>query len=97
MTDKPIFVCGECGKRHKHFDAWINCCGRWIMDFDIREFKMMLMNIRSDFVSIGADSKGHNLPEPSREKLLELIEWLKTITEVKIKKNLNRILNKTTM
>jgi len=64
-----------------------------IMDFDLREFKMMLMNVHPHFVSIGADSKNHNLPEPSKEKTLELIDWLKTFTEVKIKDNLGRIIN----
>ena len=36
---------------------------------------------------------GNNLPEPSKEKTLKLIKELNKFTEVKIKNNLNRILN----
>ena len=64
-----------------------------IMDFDLVEFSMMIRNIHPDFVSIGADSKGHNLPEPSKENTLKLIDELKQFTEVKIKNNLGRIIN----
>lgn len=63
-----------------------------ILDFDLIEFSMMIRNIHPDFVSIGADSQGHELQEPSKEKTLELIEGLKTFTEVKIKDNLKRII-----
>lgn len=64
-----------------------------IMDFDLREFLEWFYEIEPEFVSIGADSKGHNLPEPSKEKTLKLIDELKKITEVKVKKNLNRIVS----
>ena len=63
-----------------------------IMDFELVEFSMMIRNIHPDYVSIGADSQGHNLSEPSKEKTMELIEGLKTFTEVKIKDNLKRII-----
>lgn len=63
-----------------------------IMDFDTEGFLEWLYEIEPEFVSIGADSKGHGLPEPSKEKILELIKQLKQFTEVKIKDNLNRIL-----
>ena len=45
-----------------------------------------------DFVNIGADSKNNGLPEPSKEKVLELIDRLNEFTEVRNKKNLKRIL-----
>ena len=64
-----------------------------VMDFDLVQFSMGIRNIHPNFVSIGADSKGHNLQEPNKEKTLELITRLKTFTEVKIKDNLKRILN----
>ena len=38
----------------------------------------------------GADSKGHNLPEPSAEKVQRLIAGLGAI-EVKLKSNLRRL------
>lgn len=64
-----------------------------IMDFDLDVFVKWIQNIKPDFVSIGADSKGHKLPEPNKEKTLELIKELEKFTEVKIKHNLNRIIN----
>jgi DNA repair photolyase len=64
-----------------------------IMDFDLKEFLGWFYDIEPEFISIGADSKGHNLPEPSKEKTLELIKELKEITEVKVKNNLKRIIN----
>ena len=63
-----------------------------IMDFDLVQFSMDIKSIHPDFVSIGADSKGHNLPEPNAEKIKELIDVLKTFTEVKVKNNLKRLI-----
>jgi len=62
-----------------------------IMDFRILPFVRMIKQIKPKFVSIGADSQGHNLPEPSPEKVKRLIEELRKFTKVKIKPNLNRI------
>ena len=50
-----------------------------------------IRDVEPEFVSIGADSKNHKLPEPSKEKINALIEKLKTFTEVKIKDNLRRL------
>jgi protein gp37 len=63
-----------------------------ILDFDIDRFVSMLHKIQPEFVSIGADSGRNNLPEPSPEKIGELILKLKEFTTVKIKENLNRLL-----
>ena len=63
-----------------------------IMDFDLDYFTDWIEQIAPEFVSIGADSKGHNLPEPSAEKVQQLIEHLQGITTVKIKDNLKRLL-----
>ena len=62
-----------------------------IMDFDVGELTEWMEAIMPDFVSIGADSKGHHLSEPSGEKTLALIAELETFTEVRIKPNLKRI------
>ena len=62
-----------------------------IMKFDSR-FIDWIREIAPEFVSIGADSKGHGLPEPSAEDVTQLILELETFTKVKIKKNLARIL-----
>jgi len=63
-----------------------------IIDFDLSQMVRYLLYPNPKQINIGADSQGHNLPEPPKEKILELIEALKGFTEVKIKKNLNRIL-----
>jgi len=63
-----------------------------VMDFDLDDMVRWMVEIKPEFVSIGADSKGHNLPEPSPEKLQKLIEHLQAITTVELKDNLNRIL-----
>lgn len=62
-----------------------------IMDFDLDLFVKWIKEINPMFVSIGADSKNHNLPEPNTYKINKLIEKLKAFTEVKIKENLKRL------
>lgn len=64
-----------------------------IMDFDVDILLDWIRQISPKFVSIGADSKGHNLPEPSGEKVRQLIAALKDITEIRCKNNLSRLLN----
>lgn len=62
-----------------------------IMDLDVDIMVGWLKEIEPVFVSIGADSKGHHLPEPSPEKVSMLIEELSKFTEVKVKDNLGRL------
>jgi len=78
-------------RKYNHFKRMISI--EPIMDFDLVEFSMMIRNIHPDFVSIGADSQGHKLPEPNKDKVLKFIEGIKTFTEVKLKDNLRRIIN----
>lgn len=63
-----------------------------IMDFDLPVLSSWMYRIRPKFISIGADSKGNNLAEPDAEKLKLFINEMQKLTEVKIKNNLNRIL-----
>ena len=63
-----------------------------IMDFDLEVLVNWLKDIDPHFVNIGADSKGHHLPEPSKEKILKLVEELNKFTEIKKKENLGRLL-----
>jgi len=63
-----------------------------IMAFDFDIFLKWLRDLKPAFVSIGADSKGHNLPEPQPDELADLLIALRDFTEVKIKKNLHRLL-----
>lgn len=63
-----------------------------VMDFDLDDMVCWIKEIKPEFVSIGADSKGHNLPEPSSEKVECLIRELQNFTMVKTKSNLKRLL-----
>lgn len=63
-----------------------------IMDFDVDVMIDWIHAIKPKFVSIGADSKGHHLPEPSAEKVQRLIAGLGDI-EAKLKSNLRRLLD----
>jgi len=64
-----------------------------IMDFDLNILVDWMEQMMPKYVSIGADSQGHNLPEPSPEKIKKLIQKLESFTEVRIKPNLNRIIS----
>lgn len=63
-----------------------------IIDFDTKEFVKMISMCNPKGVFIGADSCGCKLPEPPKEKIIELISELEKFTEVKQKSNLKRLL-----
>lgn len=63
-----------------------------IMDFDLDELVSMIKFCDPEKVNIGADSKHNHLPEPSKEKLLNLIDELKKFTVIERKTNLKRLL-----
>ena len=63
-----------------------------IMDFDTEELTAIMKEAKPTWINIGADSKGHNLPEPSKEKILELVAELEKFTEIRKKHNMERIL-----
>ncbi len=80
-------ICGQaCG-----FDTIVTI--EPILDFDIPKMVELLKIVSPKWVNIGADTKGHNLPEPSWEKVQDLISALKEFTEVKVKSNLERLNN----
>ena len=63
-----------------------------IMKFDLFILTAWIEGVEPDLVSIGADSKGHHLPEPSEEEVVELVRQLEHAgIEVHLKKNLKRI------
>lgn len=62
-----------------------------IMDFDPAEMFNLIRYVNPGFVSIGADSKGHGLKEPSKKKIEKLIGRLKHYSCVYEKKNLSRL------
>ena len=63
-----------------------------LMDFDLDSFVELIKFINPLWVNIGSDSKGYGLIEPSKEKILALIEELKKFTTVKLKENLGRLI-----
>jgi hypothetical protein len=63
-----------------------------IFDFDLEELVNLVVLANPIWINIGADSKCHNLPEPSKEKVVALIESLQSKTRVELKRNLSRIL-----
>ncbi len=63
-----------------------------VMDFDLLELSGLIRDCNPKWVNIGADSQGHNLPEPNGKKINQLITELKKFTEVKLKDNLKRLI-----
>ena len=63
-----------------------------IFDFDLDELVEIVMIANPKWINIGADSKSHDLPEPSKEQVEELIKTLQSKTAVELKRNLDRIL-----
>ncbi len=65
-----------------------------IMKLDVDVMVDWIKEIAPEFVSIGADSKEHYLPEPTGDKIEALIEGLQGFTEVKTKSNLKRLIGR---
>ena len=65
-----------------------------VVDFNLIKLVEIVRLCHPEWVNIGADSGGHGLPDPTAEKVLELISELRKFTEVKPKKNLRRILGR---
>ena len=63
-----------------------------IIDFDLLEMLALIKKCNPKQVNIGADSGGNNLPEPTKEKILQLISELQKFTKVIEKENLKRLI-----
>jgi DNA repair photolyase len=59
-----------------------------VMDFDLEDFIDMLRFTNATQINIGAVTGGHNLPEPSKEKVALLIEQVKP----HLKNNIKRLM-----
>lgn len=59
-----------------------------ILAFDLEVFADAIVDLRPDFVNIGADSKNNNLPEPTWAEVMALYERL-TAAGIAIRKKLN--------
>ncbi|MFA7491759.1 MAG: DUF5131 family protein [Mariniphaga sp.] len=64
-----------------------------IIDFDMEEFVEMIQACNPVQVNIGSDTGHNDLPEPSADKILKLVERLQKFTVVHNKTNLKRVLN----
>jgi protein gp37 len=74
----------------KGFKKFVTC--EPLFDFDLDEFVELLKWTGAVQINVGADSKKHHLPEPSKEKVWALIAELEKFTLVLNKTNLNRLL-----
>lgn len=63
-----------------------------ILDFDLPDLINLIEMCNPVQVNIGADSSNNHLPEPSRDKVMELIAALKEFTVISQKRNLGRLL-----
>jgi len=63
-----------------------------ICDFNLYHLVELIKLCHPKQVNIGADSGNNNLPEPSKEKILALIDELKKFTIIDQKRNLKRLL-----
>ena len=63
-----------------------------VMDFHTKHLAKMIKRCKPTQVNIGADSGHNHLPEPSTNKVNELIMELSSFTNVKIKSNLKRLM-----
>ncbi|KXA97089.1 hypothetical protein AKJ38_01955 [candidate division MSBL1 archaeon SCGC-AAA259I14] len=58
------------------------------MDFDLDVIVEWMEEIGAEIVSIGPDSGGNELPEPTTEEVYQLLKELAEFTRVEPKKNL---------
>jgi len=63
-----------------------------IMDFDLYSLASMIRYCYPIQVNIGANTGSVPVPEPSKEKILALIDEIEPFTTVKLKSNLKRLL-----
>ena len=62
------------------------------LDFDVDILANWIAQIKPEFLNLGADSKHHNLPEPTAEKIHALVAKLKEYgIELREKHNLKRL------
>ena len=63
-----------------------------IMDFDMDIMVQLIRDCNAKQINIGADSGRNNLPEPTKEKVLQLVSELQKFTIIHNKSNLQRLL-----
>jgi hypothetical protein len=64
-----------------------------ILEFNLEHMVTMIRRCNPKQVNIGSDSGNNNLPEPTKEKVLQLVAELEKFTVIHNKKNLSRLTN----
>jgi len=82
---KYIKVLSDCG-----FETFVTI--EPILEFNLEHMANMIKRCNPKQVNIGADSGNNKLPEPSKSKVLQLIDELKKFTTIHSKTNLQRLL-----
>jgi protein gp37 len=91
MANSPTVLKRSAAFSYLYADKYITI--EPIMDFDLEILTDRIINMYNiKQINIGADSGNNNLPEPSKEKILQLIEELEKFTKVVLKKNLDRLI-----
>jgi hypothetical protein len=62
-----------------------------ILMFDIDKMTEWMRAVDPEIIYIGADSKRHNLPEPTEREVVDLYGVLKPNFDVRLKPNLRRL------
>ena len=76
----------------KHFDKYTKMITiEPILDFDVPALIDLIQQVHPKYVNIGADSKKHNLKEPSIFKIENLITGINKMTNITLKENLHRL------
>lgn len=83
-------IIAMCADNMKNVDKFLTL--EPIMDFDVDILAAWVARVSPKFINLGADSKNHNLPEPTVEKIMDLVEKLKGYgIELREKHNLSRL------
>jgi hypothetical protein len=90
MNNSPLPIMRSAFMQAIELDKYITI--EPILDFDISEMVKLILKVKPKQVNIGADIGKNNLPEPSREKILQLRDILSCHTKVYLKSNLKRLL-----
>jgi DNA repair photolyase len=97
-TNRDMPEIGKAPRPRERAEAMINISGRKfvtiepVLDFDVDILAGWIAEIRPEFLNLGADSKGHGLPEPTVEKIMALVDKLHEYgIELREKHNLQRL------
>jgi len=89
----PLDRAAEMADISEHVDVYITT--EPILDFDLHTFARVLIDCKAKQINIGADTGRNNLPEPSKEKVIGLINLLcEAGANVVLKPNIQRIIGK---